>query len=56
MVRALKEYDEKFTEYFFAAFDDFYKKGNKKEVIRLIESIIEQYGGRLFAGFSSGKK
>ncbi|WP_312117106.1 nucleotidyltransferase domain-containing protein [Brevibacillus reuszeri] len=56
IIRALKQYDVKFTEEFVEAFDDFYKTGDKSKVILLSERVLEPYGGRLFEGFSSGKE
>ncbi|MGE7625539.1 nucleotidyltransferase domain-containing protein [Viridibacillus sp. NPDC096237] len=54
IIRALKQYDEKFTDEFVDAFDTYYKTGGKSKVIQLSEMIIEPYGGRLFEGFSIG--
>lgn len=56
MIRALKHYDEKFTEQFVEAFDAFYKTGDKSKVILLSDMVLEPYGGRLFEGFSAGKE
>ncbi|MEH7506032.1 nucleotidyltransferase domain-containing protein [Neobacillus drentensis] len=56
IIRALKQYDEKFTEEFVESFDDYYKNGEKSKVVHLSEMVLEPYGGRLFQGFSSGKK
>lgn len=56
IIRSLKQYDEKFTEQFVEAFDDFYQTGNKSKVIHLSEMVLEPYGGRLFEGFSLGKE
>ncbi|OMC85982.1 nucleotidyltransferase [Viridibacillus sp. FSL H7-0596] len=55
IIRALKNYDEKFTEEFVDALDTYYKTAEKKKVIHLSEMILEPYGGRLFEGFSMGK-
>ncbi|MGG0664272.1 nucleotidyltransferase domain-containing protein [Viridibacillus arvi] len=55
IIRALKNYDEKFTEVFVDAFDAYYKTAEKSKVIHLSEMVIEPYGGRLFDGFSMGK-
>ena len=54
-VRALKNYDEQFAGWFVEAFDAFYKRGNKEQVIQLVENILKPYGGRLFDGFSAEK-
>lgn len=56
ITRALKEYDESFAEDFVDAFDQFYQKGNKQPLVRLVDSVLEPHGGRLFEGFSLGKK
>ncbi|MBE1553037.1 nucleotidyltransferase domain-containing protein [Sporosarcina limicola] len=56
VVRALNQYDEEFTQRFVQAFDIFYKTGGKDEIIGLADEILEPYGGRLFEGFSAGKK
>jgi len=56
LIRALKEYDEEFAEKFVEAFDDYYRFGKKHKVIHLCEIVLEPYGGRLFAGFSLGKR
>lgn len=55
IVRALNQYDEKFTEEFVEAFNIFYKTGEKGKVVELIDKVLEPYGGRLFEGFSQGK-
>ncbi|KOO51517.1 nucleotidyltransferase domain-containing protein [Viridibacillus arvi] len=55
IIRALKNYDEKFTEVFVDAFDTYYKTAEKSKVIHLSEMVIEPFGGRLFEGFSMGK-
>lgn len=55
IVRSLKHYDEEFTEEFVEAFDVFYKNGDKRQVIQLVDSILKPYGERLFEGFSLGK-
>ena len=55
-VRSLKQYDEQFANQFVDAFDHFYRTGEKKDVIRLVERIMQPFGGRLFAGFALGKE
>ncbi len=55
IIRALKNYDIKFTEEFVEAFDVFYRTGDKSKVILISEMVLEPYGGRLFEGFSLGK-
>lgn len=56
LIRSLKHYDEKFAEEFVDAFDLFYRTGKKKNVIQLVETILDAHGGVLFDGFSLGKK
>jgi predicted nucleotidyltransferase len=56
VVRALKQYDEVFASNFVDAFDSFYQTGNKNEIIQLVDSCLHPFGGRLFDGFSLGKK
>ncbi|MBS9802667.1 nucleotidyltransferase domain-containing protein [Bacillus toyonensis] len=54
-IRVLRRYDEQYAEHFVAAFDHFYKTGEKNKLISFIEQTLEQYGGRVFEGFSIGK-
>lgn len=56
IIRSLKEYDINFADQFVKAFGLYYKNGTKKEVINLVDEILKPYGGRLFDGFSVGKK
>lgn len=56
VVRSLKQYDEEFAKQFVEAFDIFYKTGDKNQVIQLVENILQPFGGKLFHGFSLGKK
>lgn len=56
IIRSLKDYDLSFANKFVAAFDAFYKNDNKIEVIKLVDEILQPYGGRLFDGFSIGKQ
>ncbi|MGD6831274.1 nucleotidyltransferase domain-containing protein [Sutcliffiella halmapala] len=56
VVRSLREYDMEFADCFVDAFDDFYKTGNKNKIIQLVDGILKSHGGRLFDGFSLGKK
>ncbi len=55
IVRALKQYDEVFANDFINAFMTFYQKGNKDEIVKLTDKVVEPFGGRLFHGFSIGK-
>ncbi|WP_088103576.1 nucleotidyltransferase domain-containing protein [Halalkalibacter urbisdiaboli] len=56
VVRALKEYDDSFATRFIEVFDEFYKTGGKDKVISFTEKVVDPYGGRLFEGFSIGKR
>ncbi|ETI68498.1 nucleotidyltransferase domain-containing protein [Neobacillus vireti] len=56
IVRALRQYDEDFANHFVEAFDRFYRTGEKKPVVDLVDQVLEPFGGRLFRGFSLGKK
>ncbi len=53
--RALTNYDEQFANQFAEAFDAFYRTEDKKQVIYLVENILQPHGGRLFDGYSVGK-
>ncbi|SDQ79261.1 Nucleotidyltransferase domain-containing protein [Virgibacillus subterraneus] len=55
IVRSLRDYDVEFAERFVKAFDDFYKTGEKKQLIQFVDIVLLPYGGRLFDGFSLGK-
>lgn len=55
LVRSLRHYDEAFANNFIEAFDVYYRSGEKSQVIQLVDSILQPYGGRLFDGFSLGK-
>ncbi len=56
VMRSLKEWNEEFAARFFQSFDLFYRKGIKTEVINLVDEVLSLHGGRLFEGFSIGKK
>jgi hypothetical protein len=55
IVRALRNYDEKFACQFVEAFDIFYKTGEKNQIIAMVDDSLQPFGGRLFQGFSIGK-
>ncbi|MGM0750787.1 MAG: nucleotidyltransferase domain-containing protein [Bacillota bacterium] len=55
IVRSLKEYDQDFAEEYVEAFERFYRIGNKQAIVRLVDSVLEPHGGRLFDGFTLGK-
>ncbi|MED2711066.1 nucleotidyltransferase domain-containing protein [Bacillus toyonensis] len=54
-IRVLRRYDDHYAEQFVAAFDHFYKNGDKNVLINFTEKTLELYGGRVFEGFSIGK-
>lgn len=54
-MKTLKKYDEQFAEEFVAVFEQFYKAGEKEQVIVFVNGILDMYGGRLFDGFCIGK-
>ncbi|MCA1058783.1 nucleotidyltransferase domain-containing protein [Rossellomorea aquimaris] len=56
IVRALNEYDPHFANEFVEAFEQFYRSNDKHAVVGLVDSVLEAHGGRLFHGFSIGKK
>lgn len=55
IIRALNQYDKKFTEEFVEAFNAYYLTGEKDKVVQLVDKVLEPHGGRLFEGFSLGK-
>ncbi|SOC42647.1 nucleotidyltransferase domain-containing protein [Ureibacillus acetophenoni] len=55
IVRSLKQYDEQFAKQYVDTFELFYKFSAKKQVIQLVDEVLQPYGGRLFHGFSLGK-
>ncbi|PEJ63024.1 nucleotidyltransferase domain-containing protein [Bacillus wiedmannii] len=54
-IRVLRRYDEQYADQFVAAFDHFYTTGEKRKLIIFVEKTLQQYGGRMFEGFSIGK-
>ena len=56
VVRALSQYDKVFTTEFVGVFELFYKTGSKVGIIELTDKVLQPYGGRIFEGFSLGKK
>jgi hypothetical protein len=56
VVRALRQHDEKFAVQFVMAFDFYYRTGEKQQIINLVDPVLLPFGGRLFEGFSLGKK
>lgn len=56
MNRAMMNFDPDMAERLYLAFDDFYKKNSIDGIINVTDLILSPYGGRLFEGFSIGKK
>lgn len=56
IVRSLRDYDSEFASIFVGAFDEYYKTGNKKRIVQIVDEILEPFGGRLFEGFYIGGK
>lgn len=54
--RSLRIYDAGFAAEFAETFERFYQEREKEPVIRLVERVLEPFGGRLFEGYSAGKK
>ncbi|MBD8067850.1 nucleotidyltransferase domain-containing protein [Bacillus sp. PS06] len=55
-VRSLAHYDKKLANEFVVAFDTYYKTNDIDKIVVLIDKVLEPYGGRLFEGFSLGKR
>ncbi|PGM55657.1 nucleotidyltransferase domain-containing protein [Bacillus sp. AFS053548] len=55
IIRSLRNYNEDFALRFVEAFDLFYTTGDKKQIIELVNNILQPFGGQLFEGFSLGK-
>lgn len=56
IIRALKEYDLQFASEYVDAFEQFYRKDEKNAIVKLVDTVLDGHGGRLFEGFSMGKK
>lgn len=56
IIRALNEFDPTFTQEFIQVFEEYYAYGEKESIIKLADSVLDAHGGRLFEGFSIGKK
>ncbi|GGM33775.1 nucleotidyltransferase [Paraliobacillus quinghaiensis] len=54
--RSLNNFNPDFAARYIYAFEQFYQKFSKKEIVALAEEILAPYGGRLFEGFSLGKE
>ncbi|WP_406945291.1 nucleotidyltransferase domain-containing protein [Halobacillus sp. SY10] len=55
IARSLRNYDAAFAERLIQCFVHFYKSGEKKGVVELVDEVLNPYGGRFFEGFSIGK-
>jgi len=55
IVRSLRDYNEDFTDRFIEAFDVYYTAGEKNQIIKLVDEVLQPFGGQLFEGFSLGK-
>ena len=53
IVPALKAFDPSLAHEFTDTFERFFEGGDIEEVIRLTDRVLESYGGRLFAGYST---
>ncbi|KAF0817007.1 hypothetical protein KIS4809_4107 [Bacillus sp. ZZV12-4809] len=56
LVRSLVHHDKELADEFVEAFDSFYKTNNIEKIVILIDKVLEPFGGRLFEGFTLGKK
>lgn len=56
IVRALKRYDQSLARRFAAVFHQYYQTRDKKDLIALADQLLQKEGGRLFEGFSAGRK
>ncbi|ARI79050.1 nucleotidyltransferase domain-containing protein [Halobacillus mangrovi] len=54
--RALRQFDKKFAERLFYTFDCYFRNDEKELVMNLVKDVLRPYGGRLFEGFSLGKR
>ncbi|KQL37740.1 nucleotidyltransferase [Bacillus sp. FJAT-25509] len=55
VVRSLRTYNEEFANCFVDAFDLFYRTGEKNQIFKLVNEVLQPFGGQLFEGFSLGK-
>lgn len=53
ILRALDNYDQVFAAKFEQVFRSFYVNHDVNGVISFVDEVLEQYGGRLFEGYSS---
>ncbi|WDL97178.1 nucleotidyltransferase domain-containing protein [Alicyclobacillus sp. ALC3] len=53
IIRALGDYDQTFAKRFEQTFHGFYINHDVQEVVTFVDTVLEEYGGRLFEGYSS---
>ncbi|MBM7552249.1 nucleotidyltransferase domain-containing protein [Thalassobacillus pellis] len=56
VIKAIQAYDPVFAKGFVKSLERYYVHGEKEPLIKLVDEVLAPYGGRLFAGFSLGKK
>lgn len=56
IIRSLRNHNQEVANEFEVAFDTFYRTGKKEPVITLVDEVLHPHGGRLFEGFSLGKR
>ncbi|MFE4522915.1 nucleotidyltransferase domain-containing protein [Cytobacillus firmus] len=56
VVRSLVHHDKELANEFVEAFDTFYKTNDTDKIVSLTDKVLKPFGGRLFEGFSLGKK
>ena len=54
--KSLKQLDEELYLKLMNSLDEFYKKDNKKEFVNFVETQLSRFGGKLFDGYTIGKK
>lgn len=52
LYRCLLDVDQDFAEQFASIITHFHKTGHKQELIKLIDQMMDPYGGRFFEGFT----
>lgn len=56
VVRSLRHHDEKLADEVVEAWDAFYRTNDSEKIVRLVDEVLQPFGGRLFEGFSLGKR
>lgn len=54
--RLLKAHDEQLARQFIEAFTHYHETKDKSKIIRFVDDVLQPYGGRLFEGFTLGKR